>query len=397
MKIKGIHHISTIVWHAQENVDFYAGVLGLRLIKRTLNFDDHKVYHLYYGNQNGDLGTAITFFPWPKNYKEGMIGDGQVAVTSYMIPKGSLNFWQKRLDSFGIEYETSTRLGDKFLLFKDPHGIKNELIETDVNNVNTFEFNGVTKDVAIQGFYGAMMYSSNYKATKAFLIDELGLVFVKEDDAYARFDTGQTPGRYVDVYKHSTGRSKMGAGTVHHIAFGVKLEDIETWKANLIEKGFHVTGVRDRKFFKSIYFREPGGTIIELATTKPGFKPDEVYLEEPELFMPPHYEHLREEVEAKVMPLFVRPIDQLRKYPYEDKMGYEVWQKHQELLTKINYYAKEVKVRQLTDEELEERNRLRQAYVQSIRGAIQENLDNIQVEDEKGNYQALKKKEGPVQ
>lgn len=397
MKIQGIHHISTIVWHAQENIDFYAGVLGLRLIKRTLNFDDHNVYHLYYGNHNADLGTAITFFPWPNNYKEGMVGDGQVSTTSYMIPEGSLDFWKNRFKAFGIEYRLITRLGQTFLEFKDPHGIKNELIETSEGIQNTFEFNGVTKEVAIKGFFGAVLNSSNYDATKKHLVDGLGLTIVKEDSDYLRLDTGSILGRYVDIYKHQTGLSKMGAGSVHHIAFGILESQIDEWKQVLTDKGFNVTGVKDRKFFKSLYYREPGGVIIELASLTPGFEFNEVYEEVPELYMPPHYEHLRDEVEAKVMPLFVRPIDKLTDYPYQNKTEYEHWKAHQDLLAKINYYAKEAKVRTLTDAETKDREALRKQYVLSIRGAIKEKLENIQVEDTDGTYKELKKKEGKVQ
>ncbi len=397
MKVQGIHHISTIVWHAQENIDFYAGVLGLKLIKRTLNFDDHNVYHLYYGNHNADLGTAITFFPWPNSYKEGMVGDGQVGITSYMIPQGSLQFWKDRFKTFKIDFTESTRLGDKFLSFKDPHGIKNELIETNTGITNTFEFNGVTKDVAIKGFFGAVLYSSNFEATKSHLVDVLGLSVVTEGDDYLRLDTGKTLGRYIDIYKHQTGRSKMGGGTVHHIAFGVEENDMNTWKKTLSEKGFFITDIRDRKFFKSIYYREPGGVMIELATLTPGFEVDDTYKEVPDLYMPPHFEALSVEVEDKVMPLFVRPIDKLIEYPYQNKEEYTHWKSHQELLAKINYFAKEAKVRQLTEEETKQRAKLRQEYVKRIRGAIEDNLESIQVEDKDGNYKELKKKEGTVQ
>lgn len=397
MKIQGIHHISTIVSHAQENVDFYAGVLGLKLIKRTLNFDDQNVYHLYYGNHNADLGTAITFFPWPKHYKEGMVGDGQVGITSYMIPVGSLHFWKERLNQFKIEFTENMRLGHKFLSFSDPHGIKNELIETEDGTTNEFEFNGVTKEVAIRGFFGAVLYSSNYEATKSHLTESLGLKIVQEDDDYLRLDTGSVLGRYIDIYKHKTGRSTMGAGAVHHIAFGVEETDIEAWKVYLVDKGFNVTGVKDRKFFKSLYYREPGGVIIELATRTPGFEVDAIYKEAPDLYMPPHYAHLKEEIENKMMPLFVRPIEKLTDYPYQNKEEYEIWKAHQDLLSKINYFAREAKLRTLTPSEIEERQLLRAAYLKSIRGAIKENIESIQIEDENGNYQEIKKKGSNVQ
>ncbi|WP_162146834.1 DUF896 domain-containing protein [Acholeplasma granularum] len=394
MKVTGIHHISTIVWHAQENIDFYAGVLGLKLIKKTLNFDDHQVYHLYFGNDDAQTGSAITFFPWPNTYKEGMVGDGQVGVTSYMIPVGSMDFWKDRFNNFGIKYNEITRFNDKFLQFVDPHGIKNELVETDFGPMNNFEFNGVTKDVAIKGFFGAVLYSSNVLGTKSFLLDDLKLKLVEENDLYIRFESDQELGRYVDLYKKSMGQSKMGAGSVHHIAFGVNETEIESWKTYFEEKGYHITGVKDRKFFKSIYFREPGGTIIELATNTPGFEQDSPYLEEPKLFMPPHFENLRSEVETKLMPLFIRPIKELRDYPYQNKEEYLIWKAHQELLEKINYYARESKVRKLSKEELSDREILRKKYLKNIRGTLENNLNSLSVEDENGNYVNLKKKEG---
>jgi len=189
----------------------------------------------------------------------------------------------------------------------------------------------------------------------------------------------------------------MGAGSVHHIAFGVEANDMENWKKKLSDKGYYITGVKDRKFFKSLYYREPGGVIIELASYTPGFEVDEPYQEAPDLFMPPHYEDLRDEVESKMYPLFIRPINKLTEYPYENKTEYLHWKSHQELLAKINYYAKESKLRTLTEAELEERAKLRQDYVKRIRGAIEDNLESIQIEDKDGNYQELKKKEGKVQ
>jgi glyoxalase family protein len=397
MKAKGIHHISTIVRHAQENVDFYAGVLGLRLIKRTLNFDDHNVYHLYYGNHAGDLGTAITFFPWPKTYKDGKIGDGQVAITTYTIPVGSLNFWKERLFAFKINFTESIRLGQKFLSFKDPHGITNELIESDEGIENLFEFNGVTKENAIKGFFGAVLYSTNYEKTVRHFVDDLGFSVILEDSDYIRLDTDREVARYIDIYKQKTSLGSIGAGSVHHIAFGVEEKDMENWKKELSNKGYYITGIKDRKFFKSLYYREPGGVTIELASFTPGFEVDEPYQEAPDLFMPPHYEDLRDEVESKMYPLFVRPIEKLTEYPYENKTEYLHWKSHQELLAKINYYAKESKLRSLTEAEIEERAKLRQEYVKRIRGAIEDNLESIQIEDKDGNYQELKKKEGKVQ
>src|SRR4051794_12776560 len=152
-KTAGIHHITAMVNDAQRNIDFYAGVLGLRLIKKTINFDRPEVYHLYFGNETGDPGTVITFFPWAKQLK-GRIGTGQVGVTSYIIPTGSINFWEKRLQQFGIEFTSSNRFGERYLKFNDPDGLQLELIERDEGSINSWNFGGVQEENAIKGFGG---------------------------------------------------------------------------------------------------------------------------------------------------------------------------------------------------------------------------------------------------
>ncbi len=392
MKVTGIHHISTIAWHAQENIDFYAGVLGLKLIKKTLNFDDKNVYHLFFGNSKHIVGSGITFFPWKKDYKEGMVGDGQVGVTTFIIPVGSSSFWKERLKKFNIRFNEVSRFNQNYIRFQDIHGITNELVESDLGEINDFEFNGVNKDVAIKGFFGAVLYSKDFEGTKAFLLDDLGLALVDENQYFVRFEASSNLGKYIDLYKTSMGKSVMGAGAVHHIAFGVAEIEIDSWKETLEKKGYYLTEVKDRKFFKSIYFKEPGGIIIELATLTPGFEENQTDEINPALFIPPHFEHLREEIENEVMPLFVEPVEKLVHYPYQSKQTYLSWKAHQDLLSKINYYAKEAKTRTLTAEEILERDHLRRAYVKSVTGSIKDNLENIMIEDESGNYQDLKKK-----
>ncbi len=392
MKVTGIHHISAIVWHAQENIDFYTSVLGLKLLKRTLNFDDSNVYHLYYGNQEGAIGTATTFFPWPKHYKEGIVGDGQVGITSYIIPLGSKAFWEARLKSFYIDYNVVSRFDQSFIRFKDPHGISIELVESDLGLDNTFEYHGVTKKEAIRGFFGSVLYSNDYELTQAFLIDELGLKLVNESDLYIRLEMDSIVGKYIDIYKMRTGKSLSGAGTVHHIAFGVEASELDLWVQRLNQKGFNIKEVKDRTFFKSIYFREPGGIIIELATNTPGFSADKTYVEEPILYMPPHFLHLKEQSEKTLMPLFIRPVDQLVNYPYQNKAEYVTWKAHQELLKDINYYARLAKQRALTEEELSIRETLRKRYIESVTGSVLDQMKRVQVKDKNGEFQPLKSK-----
>ena len=161
-KTMGIHHITAIVGHPQENVDFYAGVLGLRLVKKTVNFDDPGTYHLYFGNEGGKPGTIITFFPWA-GARQGKIGGGQVGVTSYVVPKGAMEFWEKRLEKFNIPFTKSERFGEEYLEFDDPHGLHLEIVEREEGEANTWNFGGVTPEVAIKGFGGATLLSTHLK------------------------------------------------------------------------------------------------------------------------------------------------------------------------------------------------------------------------------------------
>lgn len=392
MKVTGIHHMSAIVWHAQENVDFYTSVLGLKLLKRTLNFDDSNVYHLYYGNQEGAIGTATTFFPWPKNYKEGKRGDGQVGITTYAIPIGSKDFWINRLQSYQIPFNIVNRFNQSYIRFEDPHKIQIELVESDLGLENSFEYHGVTKEFSIRGIFGAILYATDFELTKDFFVNELGFRFKEESDLYIRLETDASVGRYIDIYKMRQGKSKMGAGVIHHIAFGVLASEIDKWHDLLTQKGYVLSEIKDRLFFKSLYFKEPGGINIELATTTPGFVSDTVYLEEPKLFIPPHYKHLEEKSLDTLMPLFIRPVNQLVTYPYQNKEEYIVWHDHQLLLKDINFYARLSKERTLTQKEIETRDTLRHKYIESVTGLVLDQMKRVKVKDEKGEFQSLKEK-----
>ncbi|VEU82305.1 VOC family protein [Acholeplasma hippikon] len=387
MNIKGIHHVSSIVWHAQENLDFYAGVLGLKLVKKTVNFDDERIYHTTFGNHQADLGTLMTFFPWKQNFKEGVIGDGQVFKTTFVIPKGSMLFWKERLAKFKISYSEVSRFNQIYLVFKDTHGINLELVEDTFYVKNNHEFNGVTKDYAIQGIIGATLYSHDYEATKNFLIEKFNLKVIDENNYFIRFDANNN--QFLDLYKEQTVSSKMGAGTTHHIAFTVTDDTLVSFIDVLKESGINVE-IKDRKYFKSIYFREPGGILFELATDKPGMLIDED--DSDEIKIPPHFTHLTDEIRNDLMPIFVREIDQLQTYNYQDRASYEDYIFHKNVLDKINYYAKESKIRALTEAELIERDKLRKVYVKLIVGQVKQNLENVSVEDKDGNISRLTKK-----
>jgi len=306
----GIHHITAIVGHPQENVDFYAGLLGLRLVKKTINFDDPGTYHLYFGTEGGKPGSIITFFPWPNAYR-GRIGDGQVGVTSYAVPVGSFEFWKKRLEKFDVEYNMVERFGETSLQFDDPHGLHLEIVEREEGELNPWEFGEVKKEVAIKGFGGATLFSSRPEETTKTLVDVMGLEVVGTEGDYTRFKSSGDIGNIIDL-KMTTGvRGTMGVGTVHHIAWRAKDNDDHIqWQEHAFNNGMRVTNVKDRNYFNAIYFREHGEILFEIATDPPGFAHDESYeTMGNQLMLPPQYEDLRESLEMSLIPIEVRRLD----------------------------------------------------------------------------------------
>ncbi|MEK3936507.1 ring-cleaving dioxygenase [Sporosarcina sp. FSL W7-1349] len=306
----GIHHITAIVGHPQENVDFYAGVLGLRLVKQTVNFDDPGTYHLYFGNEGGAPGTIITFFPWANAY-QGRIGDGQVGVTTYVVPVGALDFWKDRLTKFNVAYSMAERFSETYIQFDDPHGLHLEIVEREGGEENGWTFGGLTKDVAIKGFGGAVLYSSRPEETKETLVEVMGLEVVGTEGDYTRLKATADIGNIVDLKMTLGTRGTMGVGTVHHIAWRAKDdEDHQEWQEYAMSKGQHVTEVKDRNYFNALYFRESGEILFEIATDPPGFAHDET----PEtmgsrLMLPVQYERHREQLEKSLIPIEVRPLE----------------------------------------------------------------------------------------
>ncbi|MBC5636806.1 ring-cleaving dioxygenase [Ornithinibacillus sp. BX22] len=309
-KTAGIHHITAIVGHPQENVDFYASVLGLRLVKKTINFDDPGTYHLYFGNDGGRPGSIITFFPWADAY-QGKIGDGQVGVTSYAIPTGSMDFWEQRLAKFNIIYTKSNRFGETYLTFDDVHGLKLELVERGDGEINNWTIGDITPDVAIKGFAGATLLSSQPEDTARLLVDVMGLEKVGEENELIRFQSHGTIGNIIDLKKTTTGKGQMGVGTVHHIAWRATDDaDQLDWKKHVESNGYGVTPVRDRNYFNAIYFREHGEILFEIATDPPGFAHDESYeTMGTALKLPSQYEMYREKLNDHLIPIQVRNLD----------------------------------------------------------------------------------------
>ncbi|MFJ5761884.1 ring-cleaving dioxygenase [Neobacillus sp. NPDC093182] len=309
-KTMGIHHITAIVGQPQENVDFYAGVLGLRLVKQTVNFDDPNTYHLYFGNEGGKPGTIITFFPWA-GARPGLIGDGQVGVTSYVVPKGAMEFWKKRLEKFNVPFTIMERFGEQYLEFDDSHGLHLEIVEREDGAINTWTFGEVTPEVAIKGFGGATLLSAQPDKTAELLKKVMGLELVGKEGDFARYRSSAEIGNIIDLKLAPIGRGQMGVGTVHHIAWrAIDDEDQLDWQKYVASKGYGVTPVQDRNYFNAIYFREHGEILFEIATDPPGFAHDESYETMGEkLMLPSQYEPHREQIERALLPFEVRELD----------------------------------------------------------------------------------------
>ncbi|WP_156178182.1 ring-cleaving dioxygenase [Bacillus sp. SA1-12] len=309
-KTTGIHHITAMVNDAQRNIDFYAGILGLRLVKKTINFDRPEVYHLYFGNETGEPGTVITFFPWAKQLK-GRIGTGQVGVISFMIPAGSIDFWKQRLQTFGIEFRSSERFGEQNIQFPDPDGLQLELIERNEGPINLWSFGGIQAEHAIKGFAGATLISAQPNKTADVLENILGLDCIGDQEGFLRFRSEGNVGNIIDIKLTPSVRGLMGAGTVHHIAWRAKdEEELNRWRALLQNKEFYPTEIRDRNYFKAVYFHEQGGILFEIATNPPGFSVDEPVSElGKKLMLPAWLESKREELEETLPSVEARILE----------------------------------------------------------------------------------------
>lgn len=275
MPIHGIHHISAICGDPQANLDFYSGLLGLRLVKRTVNFDDPGMYHLYYGDTEGAPGTLLTFFPIP-SAPRGRRGTGEVSTTALAIPADSLGYWTERLAAHGTA--PTERFGETVLAFEDPSGLPLELIATDDNRPG-WQNGPVPPEHAIRGLHSATLLVQTYEPTHAVLTEALGCRLLGQEGGRHRYAMGDdAPGALVDVlYLPNQGRHGLGSlGSVHHIAWRVPDDAaLEGARQMLEERGLRPTPVRERNYFRSVYFREPGGVLFELATDPPGFTIDE--------------------------------------------------------------------------------------------------------------------------
>ena len=303
--IKGIHHITAISGDPQKNLEFYSGFLGLRFVKKTVNFDDPYTYHLYYGNETGDPGTIITFFPWGENALKGRKGNGMVTTISYSAPLAGLDFWLKRFAESNKEYHGPfNRFGDEVIIFEDHDGIENEICFTSDDQRKGWDNGFIPEEYSIRGFSGATLTISDRIGTEDLMINHLG--FSRKDETANRFryKSGEGgPGTFIDllIYPDSP-HGRMGVSAVHHIAFRAENDDVQlTLRKRLSTNGLSVTPVINRNYFKSIYFREPGNVLFEIATDPPGFMIDES-LEGlgVELKLPEWYENMRGNIENRL-------------------------------------------------------------------------------------------------
>jgi glyoxalase family protein len=310
MSIHGIHHITSLASDAQQNVNFYAGFLGLRLVKQTVNFDAPDVYHLYYGDEIGRPGTILTFFPFP-DAARGKRGTGETSAVAFTVPSGSFDFWVPRLSRKGIPFlGPETRFGEKFVSFEDPDGMVVELFEGALGNGWAGWSGGpVETRYAIRKFHGITLTHRSAAATAAFLTEDLGFTAGGAEGNRHRFLAGSGDGQaLIDIIEDSASPpARQSAGSVHHIAWRAKddAEQLE-WRQELRKKGAAPTQVMDRQYFHSIYFREPGGVLFEIATDPPGFSIDEpVDSLGSRLQLPPWLEPERAVIERHLPPLEV--------------------------------------------------------------------------------------------
>lgn len=300
----GLHHVTAIASDPQRNLDFWFHVLGQRLVKQTVNFDAPDVYHLYYANEAGEPGTVMTFFPFP-GAAAGRLGSGQTTVTSYSIPEGSAGWWQTHLRRHDVEVESlTTRFEEDALRFRDPDGLVIELIAHEGGVGAPWDGGPIPVEHATRGFHSVTLTESTLTGTSETFLDTMNFDATHEDDGRYRFEVGEGGlGRSVDVVVDpSAPRGLVAAGTVHHIAWRVEDEATQVdWRQQIVEDGHHVTDILDRQYFRSIYFREPGGVLLEIATDPPGFTADEPLLElGRQLKLPPWLEPSREAIAANL-------------------------------------------------------------------------------------------------
>jgi glyoxalase family protein len=309
--VHGLHHVTVIAGDPQENIDFYTGVLGMRLVKKSVNQDAPDTYHLFYADAVGSPGTDLTFFPWP-DLPKARPRVGQIVEVPFAVPAGSLDYWQERLAEHGVStQDVEPRFGERTLPFEDPHGLRLALVETDDDReFEPWAHSPVPAEHQVRGMHAVRMWQHELAPTETLLTEVMGLVKVDEDDGWHRYGVeGEGSGTFAEVKvvdQHPRTSNRVGGtGAVHHAAWRMRDADEELALRDVVERvGLQPSPQIDRFWFKSVYFREPGGVLFELATDGPGFTVDE----DPEdlgtsLVLPPSMEDQRAEIEANLPPL----------------------------------------------------------------------------------------------
>jgi len=306
--ITGLHHVTINSGDPQENLDFYVGVLGMRLVKKSVNQDAPETYHLFYADGAGTPGTELTFFPW-RGMPRGRSGTGSTSEVSLAVPTGSLGYWADRLAAHGVSrVERSVRFGEPVLTFEDPHGVALTLAETgDSRQFTPWAESAVTPEFQIRGLHAVRLVEASLEPTEGFLTRGLGFELAGEENGWRRYAVaGGGSGRIIDVLVLAgSGRAVQGVGSVHHVAFRVADDAAQRRAQEQVRNaGGRTTEVIDRFWFKSIYFREPGGALFEIATDGPGFAIDEdVASLGEQLILPPFLEPHRAEIEQVLQPV----------------------------------------------------------------------------------------------
>lgn len=299
--ISGIHHVTAITADAQKNIDFYCGVLGLRLVKLTVNFDDPSSYHFYYGDELGRPGTIMTFFAWP-GANRGRVGPPQVTATAFAVRRGAVEYWDKRLKEHGAQTVTD-RFDEPSIGFVDPDGMRLEIVGVADPKGIPWAAGPIPIEYAIRGFHGVTISERAYENTAKLLREVMGYTSVGRNQNRYRYCSGGDFACNVDVLDVSdVHHGSMGAGTVHHVAFRTSDDaQQEAWHAQIVRCGLNVSPIMERVYFRSIYFREPGGVLFEIATDKPGFTADQTADQlGTRLMLPPWLESHRAGIEQAV-------------------------------------------------------------------------------------------------
>ncbi|MVT08522.1 ring-cleaving dioxygenase [Chitinophaga tropicalis] len=305
-RIQGIHHITAIADNAKRNLHFYTEVLGVRFVKKTVNFDDPGTYHFYFGNETGTPGTILTFFPW-EGIGRGATGTGMATEIGYSVPAGSLEFWKDRFAATNtVHGEIAERFGELYLPFEDPDGLKlNLIVPKNADDRTPWETAEVKAAQATKGFHSIVLNLRSINPTANILTEVLGYKFLEQEGNRHRFITDAVPNAsivdLIESPKEAAG--KGGGGTNHHVAFRVADDNVlMEFREKVLKKGLNITPKINRDYFFSLYFREPGGVLFELATDNPGFTVDEPLAELGQhLKLPKQYEGMRGDIE-KVLP-----------------------------------------------------------------------------------------------